>query len=384
MTTRGFRDALEIGYQARPNIFALNIVKPEQLYAGVVEIDERVLADGTVEPRRISTTRAAAAQARAEGFAAFAIVFMHGYRYPAHERVVAGSRARWASRRSPSATNVRALIKLVGRGDTTVVDAYLSPILARYARPRRAALDVERTGARLMFMMSSGGLDRSRAVRRARTRSSPARPAASSRWRAPRESAGFDQVIGFDMGGTSTDVAHYDGAFERAFETEVAGVRMRAPMMSIHTVAAGGGSILAFRRRAVPRRAGFGGRRSRPEVLPPRRPARRHRRQSDGRQAHARILPQDLRPGRRTSRSTPTPCAQASPRWRTKIGDGRTPRGVADGFIAIAVGQHGRCDQEDLGRARLRRHALCAQLLRRRRRPARLRRRRRARHRDAC
>ena len=152
------------------------------------------------------------------------------------------------------------------------------------------------------------------------------------------ESAGFDRVIGFDMGGTSTDVAHFDGDFERAFETEVAGVRMRAPMMRIHTVAAGGGSILAFRRRALSRRARFRRRRSRPEELPPRRPARRHRRQSDDRQADPRLLSQDFRPRRRTSRSTPTARARGvRGAGAREVGDGRAPEEVADGFIAIAV-----------------------------------------------
>src|SRR5271157_1087328 len=159
VTTRGFRDALEIGYQARPKIFARNVEKPEQLYAKVIEVDERVLADGTVEaePDPLAV-RAALAAAKAEGFDAVAIVFMHAYRYPAHERTVSGI-ARAVGFAQVSESHVSsALIKFVSRGDTTVVDAYLSPILARYVQRVSQALDVERTGAKVMFMMSSGGL----------------------------------------------------------------------------------------------------------------------------------------------------------------------------------------------------------------------------------
>ncbi len=246
VTTRGFRDALEIGYQARPKIFARNIQKPEQLYASVVEIDERVLADGTVEaapdPREV---RAALSEAKAEGCDAVAIVFMHAYRYPAHERAV-GAIARALDFSQVSESHAcSALIKLVGRGDTTVVDAYLSPILARYVGRVSRALDVERTGARVMFMMSSGGLTSANLFAgKDAILSGPAGGVVAMALTG--SSAGFKRVIGFDMGGTSTDVAHYDGEFERAFETEVAGVRMRAPMMKIHSVAAGGGSILHF------------------------------------------------------------------------------------------------------------------------------------------
>jgi 5-oxoprolinase (ATP-hydrolysing) len=244
--TRGFRDALEIGYQARPKIFARNIQKPEQLYSGVIEIDERVLADGTVEtapdPERV---RGSLAEAKAQGYDAVAIVFMHAWRYPAHERMV-GAIARDLGFAQVSESHVAsALIKLVSRGDTTVVDAYLSPILARYVGQVSRDLDVERTGARVMFMMSSGGLTSAKlfAGKDAILSGPAGGVVAMAR---TGVGAGFRRVIGFDMGGTSTDVAHFDGEFERAFETEVAGVRMRAPMMRIHTVAAGGGSILTF------------------------------------------------------------------------------------------------------------------------------------------
>ena len=159
VTTRGFRDALEIGYQARPKIFARKIVKPEQLYSGVVEVAERVLADGTVEAAPdLDVLRADLERAQAEGFAAVAIVFMHAYRYPEHERQVAALARAMGFAQVSVSHECSALIKLVGRGDTTVVDAYLSPILARYVAQVNEALDVERTGARLMFMMSSGDL----------------------------------------------------------------------------------------------------------------------------------------------------------------------------------------------------------------------------------
>ncbi len=259
VTTRGFRDALEIGYQARPKIFAKQIVKPSQLYAEVVEIDERVLADGTVEQAPDEAqAHLALAGLRERGFEAIAIVFMHAWAYPAHERWIAAIARSLGFPQVSVSHECSALIKLVGRGDTTVVDAYLSPILKRYRDRVARALDVERTGARLMFMMSSGDLTSAHLFAgKDAILSGPAGGVVAMARTA--ESAGFRQVIGFDMGGTSTDVAHYDGQFERAFETEVAGVRMRAPMMSIHTVAAGGGSILAFdgaRLRVGPESAG--------------------------------------------------------------------------------------------------------------------------------
>src|SRR5271163_1470994 len=246
VTTRGFRDALEIGYQARPKIFARNIIKPEQLYAGVIEVAERVLADGTIEAAPdLEAIRADLMHAKSQAFDAVAIVFMHAYRYPEHERQVAELARGIGFAQVSVSHECSALIKLVGRGDTTVVDAYLSPILVRYVARIGAELDVARTGARLMFMMSSGGLTSADlfAGKDAILSGPAGGVVAMAR---TGKSAGFDRVIGFDMGGTSTDVAHFDGEFERAFETEVAGVRMRAPMMSIHTVAAGGGSILHF------------------------------------------------------------------------------------------------------------------------------------------
>src|SRR5271165_7180265 len=207
VTTRGFRDALEIGYQARPKIFARAIEKPELLYSRVIEIDERVLADGTVEiAPDTAAVRAALGEARARGFDAVAIVFMHAYRYPAHERAVAKIARELGFRQVSESHVTSALIKLVGRGDTTVVDAYLSPILARYVGKVSQALDVERTGARVMFMMSSGGLTSAGlfAGKDAILSGPAGGVVAMARTGA---SAGFKRVIGFDMGGTSTDVA---------------------------------------------------------------------------------------------------------------------------------------------------------------------------------
>ncbi len=254
LITKGFGDALAIGYQARPDIFAKEIVKPELLYSRVIEINERVLADGTIEaPADESEIAAALSSLKAEGFDALAIVFLHSWKYPAHEQVAARlARAAGFSQVSVS-HEVSPLVKIVGRGDTTVVDAYLSPILSRYVRQVAEELGIASLspeagdeGPRLMFMMSSGGLTAADLFQgKDAILSGPAGGVVGAVETA--RIAGFDRIIGFDMGGTSTDVCHYDGELERAFETEVAGVRMRAPMMRIHTVAAGGGSILHYK-----------------------------------------------------------------------------------------------------------------------------------------
>jgi 5-oxoprolinase (ATP-hydrolysing) len=246
LITKGFRDALKIGYQARPKIFARHIVKPDMLYERVAEVDERVRADGTVERAPdLSAVRRDLEAARADGIAAVAIVFMHAYRYPEHERQVAELARTMGFAQVSVSHEVSPLIKLVGRGDTTVVDAYLSPILRRYVAQVDKDLDAKRSAARLMFMMSSGGLTAAELFQgKDAILSGPAGGVVGMA--ETGRQAGFDRLIGFDMGGTSTDVSHFDGEYERAFETEVAGVRMRAPMMLIHTVAAGGGSILHF------------------------------------------------------------------------------------------------------------------------------------------
>ncbi len=261
VVTCGFRDALRIAYQDRPRLFDLNIVLPELLYAQVIEADERVAADGTViAPLDEAALARDLAAAHASGLRSVAIVFLHGWRHVAHEEAAARLAQQAGFTQVSVSHRTSPLMKFVGRGDTTVVDAYLSPILARYVE-RVAG---EMPGVPLYFMQSSGGLAEAGAFRgKDAILSGPAggivgmvktatlgldRPAGES----PR-------IIGFDMGGTSTDVSHYAGELERAFETRVAGVRVRAPMMAIHTVAAGGGSILAFdgaRFRVGPESAG--------------------------------------------------------------------------------------------------------------------------------
>ena len=240
--TRGFRDALRIAYQNRPKIFSRHIVLPELLYSRVIEIDERVGAHGEVlTPLDVEGARRDLQAAYDGGYRSIAIVCMHGYRYQEHEKQVAAMARAIGYGQVSVSHEVSPMMKLVSRGDTTVVDAYLSPILRRYVGQVAAELE----GVRLMFMQSNGGLTD---ARRFQGKDSILSGPAGGIVGAVRTSlaAGFDKIIGFDMGGTSTDVSHYAGEFERAFETQVAGVRMRAPMMSIHTVAAGGGSILHF------------------------------------------------------------------------------------------------------------------------------------------
>ena len=230
----------------RGKIFAKHIIKPETLFERVVEIDERVRADGTIERALdLAGARAALERAKADDIKAVAIVFMHAYRYSDHEKRVATMAREMGFPQVSVSHEVSPLIKLVGRGDTTVVDAYLSPILRRYVATVDSELDAKSSGARLMFMMSSGGLTAAELFQGKDAILSGPAGGVVGMAETGRE-AGFSRLIGFDMGGTSTDVSHYDGEYERAFETEVAGVRMRAPMMLIHTVAAGGGSILHF------------------------------------------------------------------------------------------------------------------------------------------
>ncbi|MCK6442509.1 hydantoinase B/oxoprolinase family protein [Elstera cyanobacteriorum] len=255
LITEGFGDALRIAYQDRPEIFALDIKLPELLYERVIEAKERVRADGTVEtPLDLAATKAALDAAYADGIRSCAIVFMHGYRYTAHEKAAAEIARKIGFTQVSVSHEVSPLMKLVGRGDTTVVDAYLSPILRRYVDQVAGELG----GTRLLFMQSNGGLtDASLFQGKDSILSGPAGGIVGAVQ--STLSAGFEKMIGFDMGGTSTDVSHYAGEYERAFDTQVAGVRMRAPMMQIHTVAAGGGSILSFdgtRYRVGPHSAG--------------------------------------------------------------------------------------------------------------------------------
>ena len=255
VTTRGFRDALRIAYQNRPRIFDRNIVLPELLYSAVVEAHERVGAHGElVQALDEASLRQELMVHYQQGLRSVAIVFMHGYRYQTHERVAKRLAAEVGFTQISTSHEVSPMMKFVSRGDTTVVDAYLSPILKRYVEQ----VALEMPGVKLFFMQSSGGLtDAHSFAGKDAILSGPAGGIVGMARTASM--AGVEKVIGFDMGGTSTDVSHFAGEFEREFETQVAGVRMRAPMMSIHTVASGGGSILGFdgsRFRVGPQSAG--------------------------------------------------------------------------------------------------------------------------------
>jgi 5-oxoprolinase (ATP-hydrolysing) len=340
LITKGFRDALRIGYQARPKIFAKHIIKPDMLYERVAEVDERVRADGTVERALdLGAVRAELERAKADGIDAVAIVLMHAYRYDDHEKRIAALARDLGFTQVSASHEVSPLIKLVGRGDTTVVDSYLSPILRRYVAQVASELDEEEgepsQATRLMFMMSSGGLTAAELFRgKDAILSGPAGGVVGMA--ETGRSAGFTRLIGFDMGGTSTDVSHYAGEYERAFETEVAGVRMRAPMMLIHTVAAGGGSILHFdgaRFRVGPDSAGANPgpkcyRRGGPLAV------------TDANVMVGKLIP-DFFPkifGPEQNQPLDAEAVNAAFAAMAKeIGDGRAPEDVADGFIKIAV-----------------------------------------------
>jgi len=255
ITTRGFADALRIAYQHRPKLFVRRIELPSMLYEQVIEIDERISAHGElVRPLDAASAETALRAAFESGIRACAIVLMHGYRYPAHESELAALAERIGFTQISVSHRVSPLMKLVSRGDTTVADAYLSPVLRRYVDRVAAALP----GTRLEFMQSSGGLsDAQSFAGKDAILSGPAGGIVG----AARASAaaGFDKIIAFDMGGTSTDVSHYAGAYERALDVEVGGVRLRTPILRIHTVAAGGGSICHYdgvRLRVGPESAG--------------------------------------------------------------------------------------------------------------------------------
>ena len=258
VTTRGLRDQLRLGYQARPRLFDRKIILPEMLYTEIIEADERVRADGTVETvldeDRLRADLAAAGEG---GITACAIVFVHGYRHRAHEAQAARIARDLGYRQVSVSHEVSPLMKMVSRGDTTVVDAYLTPILRRYVDRVAGAFDGDTRG-KLMFMQSSGGLtDATMFQGKDAILSGPAGGVVGCVQTSAI--AGETRVVGFDMGGTSTDVCHYAGAYERVLHTEVAGARITAPMMNIHTVAAGGGSLLSFdgtRMRVGPESAG--------------------------------------------------------------------------------------------------------------------------------
>ncbi|RFF27681.1 MULTISPECIES: hydantoinase B/oxoprolinase family protein [unclassified Wenzhouxiangella] len=242
ITTRGFRDALRIGHQSRPDIFALDIRRPEQLCDEIVEIEERIDAEGNVlldlDGDRVREQLAAL---REEGIRALAVILMHGYRHSDHEKRIGEIADELGFEQVSLSHEVSPLIRFIGRGDTTVVDAYLSPVLRRYADRVAAELG----NVRLQFMKSDGGLTGAASFAgKDAILSGPAGGIVGSVRTAAM--AGLERVIGFDMGGTSTDVSHYSGEFERSLETVIAGVRLRVPMLEIHTVAAGGGSKLHF------------------------------------------------------------------------------------------------------------------------------------------
>ncbi|MPY98290.1 MAG: 5-oxoprolinase [Actinophytocola sp.] len=240
--TRGFGDALRIGNQNRPRIFARQIELPSALYERVIEVDERVAADGAVlRQPDLDAVRGALREAYEDGVRAVAVVCLHSHLYPDHERRIAEVAEDVGFAQVSRSAEASPLMKLVPRGDTAVVDAYLSPVLRRYVDQVASELN----GVRLMFMQSNGGLAEAHHFRgKDATLSGPAGGIVGMVRMS--QLAGYEQVIGFDMGGTSTDVSHFAGEYERVFHTEVGGVRLRAPMLDIHTVAAGGGSILHF------------------------------------------------------------------------------------------------------------------------------------------
>ena len=332
VTTRGFRDALRIAYQNRPRLFDRHIVLPELLYREVIEARERVGANGEVlVPLDHAHLQAELVAARARGLASVAIVFMHGYRHTRHE-AAAAALARAAGFTQVSTSHATSpMMKFVSRGDTTVVDAYLSPILRRYVD--QVAGDMP--GVRLFFMQSSGGLTDAHAFQgKDAILSGPAGGIVGMARTAAL--GGQRQVIGFDMGGTSTDVSHFAGAFEREFETQVAGVRMRAPMMSIHTVAAGGGSLLEFdgaRFRVGPQSAGANPgpacyRRGGPLAV------------TDANVRLGKIQPRFFPSVFGPSADLPLDADVVAAKFDALAARiGRAPEAVAEGFIAIAVQQ---------------------------------------------
>ena len=295
LVNRGFRNLLRIGNQARPRLFDLDIQLPSMLYERVAEVQGRVSVGGEeIEPLDEASALATLRSAREEGIEAVAIALIHAWKYPAMERRLSALAAQAGFKQISLSYIASPLLRLVPRADTTVADAYLSPILLRYIAQVSEGLN----NSPLYFMQSHGGLARADAFTgKDAILSGPAGGIVGAVRTAA--AAGFNAVIGFDMGGTSTDVALYDGAYQRSLETEIAGVRLRAPMLAINTVAAGGGSILSFdgaRLRAGPESAGAN---PRPRLLPQRRPADRHRCQCAPGQDPARAFPRHFRPRRR-------------------------------------------------------------------------------------
>lgn len=336
VVTRGFRDALRIAYQNRPQIFARRIELPELLHERVVEVDERIAADGTVlRAPDLDSLAGALREAYDDGIRAVAVVCMHSHLHPEHERAVGQLAARIGFPQISLSSEVSPLMKLVPRGDTTVVDAYLSPVLRRYVR--RVADELR--DVRLMFMQSNGGLAEASQFRgKDAVLSGPAGGIVGMARMS--QLAGFDRVIGFDMGGTSTDVSHFAGEYERVFTTQLAGVRLRAPMLDIHTVAAGGGSVLRFdgsRYRVGPDSAGA-------DPGPACYRAGGPLAVTDANVMLGRIQPAHFPEVFGPDGDQPLDAALVHARFtalareiRERTGDDRTPEQVAEGFLQIAV-----------------------------------------------
>ena len=344
LITAGLKDCLKIGYQNRPDIFALNIHLPEQLYQTVIEINERINAAGDVlialDKKR---TKQQLQSVYDRGFRSIAIVLMHAWCYPNHEQILEQLAEAIGFSQISVSSKVSPLMKIVSRGDTTVVDAYLSPLLRRYVDHISIGLQSQQgskqgiTAPRLLFMQSNGGLTEATSFQgKDSILSGPAGGMVGAVATSVR--AGFEKIIAFDMGGTSTDVAHYAGEFERSFETEVAGVRMRAPMMNIHTVAAGGGSILYFdgiRYRVGPDSAG-----ANPGPASYRRGGPLTVTDANVMLGKLPLFPAVF--GKNGDLSLDVDRArelfsQLGQNIRNETGDNRTPEQVAEGFLTIAV-----------------------------------------------
>ncbi|PBC64962.1 5-oxoprolinase [Streptomyces sp. Tue6028] len=334
--TRGFRDALRIAYQNRPRIFARAIELPELLYERVVEVDERIAADGTVlRAPDLDALAGPLQEAYDSGIRAVAVVCMHSHLHPAHEQAVGELAARTGFPQISLSSEVSPLMRVVPRGDTAVVDAYLSPVLRRYVQHVADELQ----GVRLMFMQSNGGLAEAGQFRgKDAILSGPAGGIVGMARMS--QLAGFDRVIGFDMGGTSTDVSHFAGEYERVFTTQIAGVRLRAPMLDIHTVAAGGGSVLHFdgsRYRVGPDSAGA-------DPGPACYRAGGPLTVTDANVALGRIQPAHFPTVFGPDGDQPLDDALVRERFaalageiRDRTGDDRTPEQVAEGYLQIAV-----------------------------------------------
>ncbi|MFD5519281.1 hydantoinase B/oxoprolinase family protein [Streptomyces sp. NPDC127066] len=336
VTTRGFRDALRIAYQNRPAIFARAIELPELLHERVIEVDERIAADGTVlRAPDLDALAASLQEAYDDGIRAVAVVCMHSHLHPAHEQAVGRLATRVGFPQVSLSSEVSPLMKLVPRGDTAVVDAYLSPVLRRYVQQVAAEL----RGVRLMFMQSNGGLAEAGQFRgKDAILSGPAGGIVGMARMS--QLAGYDRVIGFDMGGTSTDVSHFAGDYERTYTTRIAGVRLRAPMLDIHTVAAGGGSVLHFdgsRYRVGPDSAGAAPgpacyRNGGPLTV------------TDANVALGRVQPAHFPKVFGPGGDQPLDDALVRDRFTAlareihdRTGDARTPEQVAEGYLQIAV-----------------------------------------------